>query len=123
MEYEPEGFVEKAGDALGIPLSEVEGDLNRFGEFMEKGGTETGPRKGVTEPLEPSGSTEPAITIIEVDTSSVEQPAGQKLYLKTDRYHQQPSLPKQLHPVWEEPTATRSQAREMKLARKKSMAP
>jgi uncharacterized membrane protein len=76
MEYEPEGFVEKAGDALGIPLSEVEGDLSRFREFMEKGGTETAAGRGVTEPLAPSGLTEPAI--VEVDTSSVEQPAEQK---------------------------------------------
>jgi uncharacterized protein YndB with AHSA1/START domain len=71
MEYEPEGFVEKAGDALGIPLSEVEGDLSRFREFIEKGGAETVPGRRVTEPLEPSGFTEPAI--VEVDTSSVEQ--------------------------------------------------
>jgi uncharacterized protein YndB with AHSA1/START domain len=76
MEYEPEGFVEKAGDVLGIPFSEVEGDLSRFQEFMEKGGTETAPGKRVTEPLNPSGLTEPAIA--EVDTSSVEQPAEQK---------------------------------------------
>ena len=27
MEYEPEGFLERAGDALGIPSSQVEGDL------------------------------------------------------------------------------------------------
>jgi uncharacterized protein YndB with AHSA1/START domain len=71
MEYEPEGFVEKAGDALGIPLSEVEGDLSRFREFIEKGGAETVPGRRVTEPLESSGFTEPAI--VEVDTSSVEQ--------------------------------------------------
>jgi uncharacterized membrane protein len=44
MEYEAEGLLEKAGDVLGIPFSEVEGDLDRFREFMENGGSETGPR-------------------------------------------------------------------------------
>jgi hypothetical protein len=76
MEYEPEGLLEKAGDALGIPFSEVEGDLNRFREFMEKGGSETGPRGGPIEAIETSSSTEP--TIVEVPTSSVEQPVEQK---------------------------------------------
>ena len=37
MEYEPEGFIEQAGDALGIPLGQVAEDLNRFREFMEIG--------------------------------------------------------------------------------------
>lgn len=37
MEYEPEGFIEQAGDALGIPLGQVAEDLNRFREFMESG--------------------------------------------------------------------------------------
>jgi polyketide cyclase/dehydrase/lipid transport protein/DUF2934 family protein len=72
MEYEPEGLLEKAGDVLGIPFSEVEGDLDRFREFMEKGGSETRP----IEAIETSGSTEP--TMVEVPTSSVEQPAEQK---------------------------------------------
>jgi uncharacterized protein YndB with AHSA1/START domain len=35
MEYEPEGLIEQAGDALGIPLGQVAEDLNRFREFIE----------------------------------------------------------------------------------------
>src|ERR1700751_2645206 len=71
MEYEPEGLLEKAGDVLGIPFSEVEGDLNRFREFMEKGGSETRP----IEAIETSGS-EP--NMVELHTSRVEQPVEQK---------------------------------------------
>jgi uncharacterized protein YndB with AHSA1/START domain len=41
MEYEPEGFLEKAGDALGIPSGRVEGDLKRFRDFIEKRKRET----------------------------------------------------------------------------------
>jgi uncharacterized membrane protein len=46
MEYEPEGVVEKAGDALGFMDRRVQGDLNRFKEFIEGRGTETGAWRG-----------------------------------------------------------------------------
>ena len=36
IEYKPEGILEMAGDALGIPSSQVEGDLKRFRDFIEK---------------------------------------------------------------------------------------
>lgn len=49
MEYEPEGFLERAGDALGIPSSQVEGDLNRFRDFIEKREMETGSWRGQIE--------------------------------------------------------------------------
>jgi hypothetical protein len=42
MEYEPEGFLEKAGDVLGFPSGRVEGDLKRFRDFIEARGSETG---------------------------------------------------------------------------------
>jgi hypothetical protein len=35
MEYEPEGLVEKAGDALGIIERQAQADLERFKEFIE----------------------------------------------------------------------------------------
>jgi uncharacterized membrane protein len=35
MDYEPEGTVEKVGDALGAVSRRVEGDLERFREFVE----------------------------------------------------------------------------------------
>jgi hypothetical protein len=49
MEYEPEGFLEKAGDALGVPSSQVEEDLQRFRNFIEQRETETGSWRGKIE--------------------------------------------------------------------------
>ena len=46
MEYEPEGIVEKAGDALGVVKSRVKGDLERFKSFIESRGQETGAWRG-----------------------------------------------------------------------------
>jgi hypothetical protein len=37
--YDPEGLVEKTGDALGVVSSRVEGDLERFKEFIENQGS------------------------------------------------------------------------------------
>jgi uncharacterized membrane protein len=36
LEYEPDGFVEHAGDALGVVSSRAQGDLERFKAFIEK---------------------------------------------------------------------------------------
>jgi uncharacterized membrane protein len=49
MEYEPEGAVETAGDALGIVKSRIKGDLARFKEFIEGRGSETGAWRGEVE--------------------------------------------------------------------------
>jgi len=46
MEYEPEGFLETAGDVLGIPSSQIEEDLKRFRDFIEQTGKETGGWRG-----------------------------------------------------------------------------
>jgi polyketide cyclase/dehydrase/lipid transport protein/DUF2934 family protein len=46
MEYEPEGFLEMAGDVLGIPSGQVEEDLERFRDFIEQTGRETGGWRG-----------------------------------------------------------------------------
>jgi ribosome-associated toxin RatA of RatAB toxin-antitoxin module len=46
MEYDPDSFVEKAGTALGIVQRTVEGDLNRFKEFIESRGGATGQWRG-----------------------------------------------------------------------------
>jgi Polyketide cyclase / dehydrase and lipid transport/Protein of unknown function (DUF2934) len=46
MEHEPEGFLEMAGDVLGIPSGRVEGDLKRFRDFIEERGSETGSWRG-----------------------------------------------------------------------------
>lgn len=49
MEYEPEGIVESAGSSLGFVSRRVEGDLERFKEFIEARGTETGGWRGSVE--------------------------------------------------------------------------
>ena len=46
MTYEPEGVVENIGDALGAVGMRVQGDLNRFKEFIESRGRETGGWRG-----------------------------------------------------------------------------
>lgn len=46
MEYVPNGAVEKTGDALGLITQRIEGDLNRFKEFIESRGRETGAWRG-----------------------------------------------------------------------------
>ena len=45
-DIEPEGFVEKAGDALGIVERRVRGDLEGFEHFVESGGQATGAWRG-----------------------------------------------------------------------------
>ena len=46
MEFEPEGAIETAGDALGLVQSRVKGDLERFKGFIESRGQETGAWRG-----------------------------------------------------------------------------
>ena len=46
MSYDPKGFVENAGDALGFVSRRVENDLERFKEFIQKRGQETGAWRG-----------------------------------------------------------------------------
>ncbi|MBA9005773.1 MULTISPECIES: SRPBCC family protein [Thermomonospora] len=46
MEYEPDGVVEKAGDALNIVQTRIKGDLDKFKEFIESRGAETGAWRG-----------------------------------------------------------------------------
>jgi uncharacterized membrane protein len=46
IDYEPEGVVEESGDKLGFVSRRVEGDLERFKEFIETRGRETGAWRG-----------------------------------------------------------------------------
>ena len=46
IEVEPEGVIEQAGTAVGVLDRTVEGDLERFKEFIESRGTETGAWRG-----------------------------------------------------------------------------
>jgi Polyketide cyclase / dehydrase and lipid transport/Protein of unknown function (DUF2934) len=76
MEYEPEGFFEQAGDALGIPLGQVAEDLNRFREFMENRGSQPDASRGQTEPVETPNSTDQAMK--EGNALSVEESTERK---------------------------------------------
>ena len=49
MDYETDGAVEAAGDALGLATRRVKGDLERFKELIEKRGTPTGAWRGEVE--------------------------------------------------------------------------
>jgi uncharacterized membrane protein len=50
LDYEPEGIVEKSGDLLNIVERRAQGDLERFKDFIESGGTETGAWRGDVRP-------------------------------------------------------------------------
>jgi uncharacterized membrane protein len=50
LEYDPQGLVEKVGDALGFVSRRVQGDLERFKRFIEERGTETGAWRGEVRP-------------------------------------------------------------------------
>ena len=78
MEYEPEGLIEQAGDALGIPLGQVAEDLNRFREFIE---SQAGATIGQSEPAETRYSTEE--TVEEGDALSVGESNERKTPSKT----------------------------------------
>jgi len=46
MDFAPEGFVEQVGDKLGVVNSRAKGDLERFKDFIESRGTESGAWRG-----------------------------------------------------------------------------
>jgi len=46
LAYEPKGFIENTGDALGFVSGRVENDLERFKKFIEHRGQETGAWRG-----------------------------------------------------------------------------
>ena len=46
LDFDPEGFVEQVGDKLGIVKSQTKADLDRFKEFIEERGSETGAWRG-----------------------------------------------------------------------------
>jgi uncharacterized membrane protein len=49
LDVEPEGLVEKAGDALGVVQRRVKGDLERFRDFIESRQQPTGAWRGSVE--------------------------------------------------------------------------
>jgi uncharacterized membrane protein len=46
LEFDPDGFLEKAGDALGMVKRRASGDLERFKTYIEERGSETGAWRG-----------------------------------------------------------------------------
>ena len=46
VDYEPQGAMENIGSALGVVGRRIEGDLERFKEFIESRGAETGGWRG-----------------------------------------------------------------------------
>lgn len=53
MEFDPEGIAEQVGDKLGFVKRRVKGDLERFKEFIESRGGETGAWRGEVERPKP----------------------------------------------------------------------
>jgi uncharacterized membrane protein len=49
MDYDPEGLVENVGDFLGVASTRISGDLDRFKNFIEARGQETGAWRGEVE--------------------------------------------------------------------------
>jgi uncharacterized membrane protein len=49
LDWEPEGFVEKIGSAVGVDSHQVKADAKRFKEFIESRGTATGAWRGDVE--------------------------------------------------------------------------
>lgn len=49
IEYDPQSFTEKTGDVLGLVSRRVEGDLERFKDFIESRGQETGAWRGTVQ--------------------------------------------------------------------------
>lgn len=50
LEVEPEGVVEKVGDVLGVLDRRVQGDLERFSEYIAERGAATGAWRGEVQP-------------------------------------------------------------------------
>jgi len=46
MEYDPQGFLETVGDAVGVVGQRIEGDLERFKQYIESRGAESGAWRG-----------------------------------------------------------------------------
>lgn len=59
LSYEPEGVLQKAGDALGMVDRNLEEDLKNFKQFIEERGAATGGWRGeIQNPKAPGGHTD-----------------------------------------------------------------
>jgi uncharacterized membrane protein len=57
LDHDPQGFVEKAGDALGIIQRRTKGDLENFKKFIEARGSQEAGWRGEVDPAPQSGQT------------------------------------------------------------------
>lgn len=57
MDYDPQGAMENVGDAVGVFSKRVQGDLERFKDFLESRGHETGAWRGSVQ----QGQTQPRV--------------------------------------------------------------
>jgi uncharacterized membrane protein len=71
MEYEPEGFLEKAGDLLGVPSGHVEESLKSFRELIESKSTATGGWRGRIESTDLEKASVEKDMVAEPSTTSV----------------------------------------------------
>jgi uncharacterized membrane protein len=55
LDVEPEGPVERVGDALGVPDRTVSGDLDRFKSFIEERSSASGAWRGTVEQTDTDG--------------------------------------------------------------------
>ena len=62
LDVEPEGLVEKAGDALGVVERRVRGDLERFKDFIEHRGQSTGAWRGTVDDGRVEAGSSPALS-------------------------------------------------------------
>jgi uncharacterized membrane protein len=79
MDHEPEGFAEKAGNALGIVQSRIKGDMQNFKKFIESRGQEEGGWRGDVgrspqTGAQPTGA--PVAPDADVETGGVQGPGG-----------------------------------------------
>ncbi len=49
LDYDPQGFLESVGDALGFMDRRMQSDLKRFKQFIESRGAKTGAWRGTIE--------------------------------------------------------------------------
>lgn len=76
LEWEPEGFVEKAGSAVGADSHQVSADLKRFKEFIEARGIETGAWRSAVDHGEVESTDEEAGYAAHAPVPSPQRPAG-----------------------------------------------
>jgi uncharacterized membrane protein len=77
LDHDPEGFVEKAGDALGIVQRRVKGDLKNFKQFIESRGREEGGWRGEVDASPQTGAqAEGAARDVSAQSAGVQGPGG-----------------------------------------------